>query len=63
MSCSSLSFGSHPFAGSFATLYIGLILFLLARLASPADLAISANMQQAMLYSFVVMMPCALRRD
>jgi ABC-2 type transport system permease protein len=50
-----------PFAGSFVTLYIGLILFLLAAVGIGLLIsAISANMQQAMLYSFIVMMPCAL---
>ena len=50
-----------PFAGSFLTLYIGLLLFLLAAVGIGLLIsAISANMQQAMLYSFVVMMPFAL---
>ena len=50
-----------PFAGSFITLYIGLLLFLLAAVGIGLLVsAIATNMQQAMLYSFVVMMPCAL---
>ena len=50
-----------PFAGSFVTLYAGLLLFLLA--AVGIGLLVSsfaATMQQAMLYSFVVMMPFIL---
>lgn len=50
-----------PFAGSFFTLYIGLTLFLLA--ASGIGLLLSsvaATMQQAMLYSFLLIMPFAL---
>ena len=50
-----------PFAGSFATLYAGLILFLLA--AVGIGLLVSsvvATMQQAMLFSFMIMMPFAL---
>ena len=50
-----------PFAGSFLTLYVGLELFLLA--AVGIGLLISsvvANMQQAMLFSFMVMMPFTL---
>lgn len=50
-----------PFAGSFFTLYVGLMLFLLAAVGMGLLLsAVSANMQQAMLYSFLVMMPFAL---
>jgi ABC-2 type transport system permease protein len=50
-----------PFAGSFLTLYVGLILFLLAAVGIGLLLsAIAATMQQAMLYSFLVMMPFAL---
>jgi len=50
-----------PFAGSFLALYAGLVLFLFASvgiglLAS----SISATMQQAMMYSFVVVMPFLL---
>jgi ABC-2 type transport system permease protein len=50
-----------PFVGSFATLYFGLILFLIA--AVGIGLMISSvvgTMQQAMLFSFMVMMPFAL---
>jgi pyoluteorin transport system permease protein len=50
-----------PFAGSFATLYFGLFLFLIA--AVGIGLMISSvvgTMQQAMLFSFMVMMPFAL---
>lgn len=50
-----------PFAGSFFTLYIALTLFLLA--ASGIGLLLSsvaATMQQAMLYSFLLIMPFAL---
>ena len=50
-----------PFIGSFVTLYVGLSLFLLA--AVGIGLLVSsfaATMQQAMLYSFLVIMPCVL---
>jgi ABC-2 type transport system permease protein len=50
-----------PFAGSFVTLYAGLSLFLLA--AVGIGLLVSsvvATMQQAMLFSFMLMMPFAL---
>jgi len=50
-----------PFAGSFVTLYIGLTIFLLAAVGIGLLVsAIAATMQQAMLYSFVIMMPFAL---
>lgn len=50
-----------PFAGSYLTLYAGLALFLLAAVGIGLMLsAVVANMQQAMLYAFVVMMPFAL---
>jgi ABC-2 type transport system permease protein len=50
-----------PFAGSFVTLYVGLHLFLLAAVGLGLLVsAISATMQQAMLYGFVIMMPFAL---
>lgn len=50
-----------PFAGSYLTLYGGLMLFLLAAVGIGLMLsAIVATMQQAVLYSFVVMMPMAL---
>jgi ABC-2 type transport system permease protein len=50
-----------PFAGSFVTLYVGLILFLVA--AVGIGLLVSslvATMQQAMLFSFVLLMPFIL---
>lgn len=50
-----------PFAGSLVVLYVGLVLFLLAAVGIGLLVsAIAATMQQAMLYSFVVMMPFAL---
>jgi len=50
-----------PFAGSYLTLYAGLLLFLLAAVGMGLMLsAIVATMQQAMLYSFVILMPFAL---
>lgn len=50
-----------PFAGSFVVLYAGLLVFLLAAVGLGLLVsAIAATMQQAMLYSFVVMMPFAL---
>jgi ABC-2 type transport system permease protein len=50
-----------PFAGSFITLYAGLIVFLLAAVGMGLLLsAASATMQQAMLFSFLLMMPFAL---
>ncbi|MGH7844814.1 MAG: ABC transporter permease [Candidatus Binatia bacterium] len=50
-----------PFAGSFATLYAGLILFLLAAVGIGLLVSsIVATMQQAMLFSFLIMMPFAL---
>ena len=50
-----------PFAGSFLTLYAGLSLFLLAAIGIGLLVsAVAATMQQAMLYSFLVMMPFAL---
>jgi ABC-2 type transport system permease protein len=48
-----------PFEGSFVTLYLGLWLFLFAAVGIGLFLSsIAATMQQAMLYSFVVMLPC-----
>jgi ABC-2 type transport system permease protein len=50
-----------PFAGSYMTLYAGLVLFLLA--AAGIGLLVSsfaATMQQAMLFSFVLLMPFML---
>jgi len=50
-----------PFSGSYLTLYAGLLLFLLAAVGMGLMLsAIVATMQQAMLYSFVLLMPFAL---
>jgi ABC-2 type transport system permease protein len=50
-----------PFAGSFFTLYVGLTLFLLAAVGFGLLLsAVARTMQQAMLYSFLFMMPFAL---
>jgi ABC-2 type transport system permease protein len=50
-----------PFAGSFVVLYTGLLVFLMAAVGIGLLVSsIAATMQQAMLYSFVVMMPFAL---
>ena len=50
-----------PFAGSFLTLYTGLGMFLLAAVGIGLLVsAVAATMQQAMLYSFLLMMPFAL---
>lgn len=50
-----------PFIGSYVTLYAGLLLFLLAAIGMGLLLsAVSATMQQAMLYSILVMMPFSL---
>jgi pyoluteorin transport system permease protein len=50
-----------PFAGSYLTLYAGLLLFLLAAVGMGLMLsAIVATMQQAVLFAFVIMMPFAL---
>ncbi len=50
-----------PFAGSFVTLYAALGMFLLAAVGIGLLLSsIAATMQQAMLYSFLVIMPCVL---
>jgi len=50
-----------PFAGSYLTLYAGLGLFLMAAVGMGLILsAIVATMQQAVLFSFVLMMPFAL---
>ncbi len=50
-----------PFAGSYVTLYIGLVLFLLAAVGIGLFVSsIAATMQQAMLYAFVAIMPFAL---
>ena len=50
-----------PFAGSFLTLYLGLILFLFASVGIGLFLSsISGTMQQAMMYSFMTVMPFML---
>jgi ABC-2 type transport system permease protein len=50
-----------PFAGSYLTLYAGLLLFLLAAVGIGLVLsAIVGTMQQAMLYAFLVMLPFSL---
>jgi ABC-2 type transport system permease protein len=50
-----------PFAGSFLTLYAGLLLFLLAAVGMGLLVSsVVATMQQAMLFSFLLMMPFAL---
>jgi ABC-2 type transport system permease protein len=50
-----------PFAGSFVTLYGGLILFLIAAVGIGLMISsVVSTMQQAMLFSFMVMMPFAL---
>jgi ABC-2 type transport system permease protein len=50
-----------PFAGSYLTLYVGLILFLLAAVGLGLFVSsIAATMQQGMLYAFVLMMPFSL---
>jgi len=50
-----------PFAGSFVTLYVGLIVFLLAAVGIGLFVSsIAATMQQAMLFAFVAIMPFAL---
>lgn len=57
---STLWFGI-PFAGSLTTLYTGLLLFTVACVGIGLSIsALSANMQQAMLYSFVLLMPFML---
>lgn len=50
-----------PLAGSVATLYTGLLFFTVASVGIGLSIsAVSANMQQAMLYAFVVIMPLML---
>jgi ABC-2 type transport system permease protein len=50
-----------PFQGSFLTLYLGLLLFTTAAVGIGLALsAYSASMQQAMLYTFVLLMPMML---
>jgi ABC-2 type transport system permease protein len=50
-----------PFAGSFVTLYIGLGFFLMAAVGMGLLISsISATMQQAVLYNFMLVMPFTL---
>jgi len=50
-----------PFAGSFVTLYVGLILFLFAAVGIGLFVSsLAATMQQAMLFAFVAIMPFSL---
>jgi ABC-2 type transport system permease protein len=50
-----------PFAGNFLTLYIGLSFFLLAAVGIGLLLSsIAATMQQALLYSFMIVVPFSL---
>jgi len=50
-----------PMAGSFVTLYTGLACFTIASVGIGLSIsAVSANMQQAMLYTFVLIMPMML---
>ncbi len=50
-----------PFVGSYLTLYAGLLLFLLAAVGMGLLIsAVSATMQQAMLYSMLLIMPFSL---
>ena len=50
-----------PFAGSYLTLYTGLLLFLLAAIGIGLLVSsVSATMQQAMLYSMLLIMPFSL---
>jgi ABC-2 type transport system permease protein len=50
-----------PMAGSLVTLYTGLIFFTVASVGIGLSIsAVSANMQQAMLYAFVLLMPLML---
>ncbi|MDM0014591.1 ABC transporter permease [Variovorax sp. J22P168] len=50
-----------PMAGSLVTLYTGLLLFTVASVGIGLSIsAVSANMQQAMLYTFVLIMPMML---
>jgi len=50
-----------PFAGSFATLYVGLLVFLLAAVGIGLLVSsVARTMQQAMLYSFLLNMPFSL---
>jgi ABC-2 type transport system permease protein len=50
-----------PFAGSFLTLYIGVIIFLMAAIGIGLLVSsVVANMQQAMLFAFLIIMPFSL---
>jgi ABC-2 type transport system permease protein len=50
-----------PFAGSYVTLYVGLLLFLLAAVGIGLLVSsVAATMQQAMLYSMLLIMPFSL---
>ena len=50
-----------PMAGSFITLYVGLTFFTIASVGIGLSIsAVSANMQQAMLYTFMLIMPLML---
>ena len=50
-----------PFAGSFVTLYASLVLFLLAAVGIGLVVSlVAANLQQALLYSFLLVMPLVL---
>ena len=50
-----------PLAGSLLTLYAGLVLFIIACVGLGLSIsAVSANMQQAMLYTFMLIMPLIL---
>jgi len=50
-----------PFAGSLVTIYIGLVFFLLSAVGIGLFISsIAVTMQQAMLYSFVILMPFVL---
>ena len=50
-----------PFQGQLSTLYLGLFLFTLASVGIGLSIsAVSLNMQQAMLYTFVLLMPLML---
>jgi ABC-2 type transport system permease protein len=50
-----------PFAGSVLTLYAGLALFLMAAVGIGLFISsLAATMQQAMLFAFLVIMPCTL---
>ena len=50
-----------PFLGSLWTLYVGLLFFILSTVGIGLSIsALSVNMQQAMLYTFVLLMPMIL---